>query len=139
MRAQNHHWDNGVSPLLGFGDHDDDDEEGEPAEEPAEEENPGEDVDFGESEEAAEPKVVTKPCKPSAAEVEAHNATHIPFRNWCEICVRGRAQDMGHASKPKEASGVPKVLLDYGYTRDDQGKRDELITCAGKPILAVKA
>ena len=73
MRARNHHWDKGVSPLLGFGDHDEDDDEGEPAEDPDEGEAPGENVDFGESEEAAEPKVITKPCRPSMAEVEAHN------------------------------------------------------------------
>ena len=85
MRARNHHWDKGVSPLLGFGDHNEDDDEGEPAEDPDEGEAPGEDVDFGESEEAAEPKVITKPCRPSMAEVEAHNATHIPFRSWSEI------------------------------------------------------
>ena len=98
MRARNRHLEDGVSPILGFGDHDDDDEEGEPADE----EILGENVEFGESEEAAEPRVITKPCRPSAAEVEAHNVTHIPFRNWCEVCVRGRAQDMGHVSKPKE-------------------------------------
>ena len=45
---------------------------------------------------------------------------------------------MGHMSKPKEVSGVPKVLMDYGYTRDDQGKKDKLIKYGGKPILAVK-
>ena len=56
MRARNHHWDKGVSPLLGFGDHDEDDDEGEPAEDPVEDEAPGEDFEFGESEEAAEPK-----------------------------------------------------------------------------------
>ena len=42
MRAQNHHWDNGISPLLGCGDHDDDDDEGEPVGE----EIPGEEVEF---------------------------------------------------------------------------------------------
>ena len=37
---------------------------------------------------------LSKPCMPSIAEVDIHNRTHIPFRNWCEICVRGRGPDM---------------------------------------------
>ena len=125
MRARNHCWDNGVSPLLGFGDHDD--EEGEPEDDvelvgedfsnaafggegrvKEEEDSPGEDMDFGEGEEAIDSRVLCKPCRPSAAEVDNHNTTHIPFRSWCEICVRGRAQDAGHKTGPKDVSGVPK-------------------------------
>ena len=112
----------GVSPIMGFHDQDSDaDEKNE--EEQVEEKEPGEkEVEFGEEgieeeEETIEPNVVCKPCRPSIAEVEAHNATHIPLRTWCEICVRGRAQDMGHKVREKEAMGIPKVIIDYGYTR----------------------
>ena len=37
-------------------------------------------------------KVANKPVMPTAEEVEQHNATHIPFRNWCPYCVAGKAK-----------------------------------------------
>ena len=30
------------------------------------------------------------PKLPSAAEVDAHAKTHLPFRAWCRFCVAGR-------------------------------------------------
>ena len=31
--------------------------------------------------------------RPTAEEVRAHKATHLPFRDWCKECVAGRAKD----------------------------------------------
>ena len=31
------------------------------------------------------------PYAPTAAELEEHRLTHIPYRNWCPWCVRGKA------------------------------------------------
>ena len=36
------------------------------------------------------------PCRPGQAAVDKHNETHFPFRNWCDICVRGRGVEDGH-------------------------------------------
>ena len=33
---------------------------------------------------------------PSAREVKEHMITHVPFRSWCEHCVRGRAVNEAH-------------------------------------------
>ena len=33
-----------------------------------------------------------QPNEPTEAERLAHNRTHIPFADWCESCVRGRAK-----------------------------------------------
>ncbi len=38
----------------------------------------------------------------------------------------------------KEEMEIPKVIIDYKYTRDKQEKEDKLITHGGKPIQAVK-
>ena len=38
-------------------------------------------------------KVLASPMKPSAKEVEAHNATHMPYRNWCPVCVKSRGKE----------------------------------------------
>ena len=36
------------------------------------------------------------PKKPSKEEVEEHWKTHLPYRNWCEVCVRGRGKEDAH-------------------------------------------
>ena len=33
-------------------------------------------------------KVMTDPRKPTEKEVELHNLTHLPYRNWCPLCVQ---------------------------------------------------
>ena len=42
------------------------------------------------------PKYVRDICKPSQEEVEKHNLTHLPFRNWCPHCMRGRGKEAPH-------------------------------------------
>ena len=41
-------------------------------------------------EEGQKAKGVTQPRKPSQAEIDEHDFTHIPYRNWCIHCVKGR-------------------------------------------------
>ena len=36
---------------------------------------------------------------PSRAEIEEHELTHLPFRNWCRHCVKGRARKPHTRSK----------------------------------------
>ena len=51
-----------------------------------------------EEEESGRRKIhkMNSPGKPSAAEVEEHCLTHLPFRNWCRHCVRGRGKEASH-------------------------------------------
>ena len=51
------------------------------------------DIDEGEGiEEECQPvKVSPSPMMPTAAEVEEHRISHIPFRNWCRECIEGKA------------------------------------------------
>ena len=47
-------------------------------------------------------KRMLNPKLPSQAEVDFHMLTHLPYRNWCEHCVKGRAKEMNHGkSKDK--------------------------------------
>ena len=63
------------------------------------------------------PKIATKPCKPSQEEVDRHNAIHLPFRSWCDICVQGRGQEAAHRkNKDKEGHDQEMIEIDYGYT-----------------------
>ena len=61
-------------------------------------------------------------CRPSEAEVRAHRATHLPFRDWCEECVAGSANDWGHFRKDLAYPlKVPEVVADYCFPRDGRG------------------
>ena len=102
--------------------------------EPAEEE---EVIVFKEPEKPCEdePRVGRAPRVPTQEERDAHEATHIPHEEWCEVCVAGRGRNKAHRKK-KEAPGtfsdadspgasaeeddpvkgpVPRVCMDYFY------------------------
>ena len=49
-----------------------------------------------EQDEQAPVRVARLPAVSSEAERERHSATHIPYREWCEICVRARARGSQH-------------------------------------------
>ena len=92
-------------------------EEGEGVrEEDAEE---GEEADEHPAEEARRAKKARDPGAPTRAEVEAHEATHLPFRIWCEECVAGRRDNPAHLRVPREPGGVPEVGFDYAFVRKD--------------------
>ena len=40
--------------------------------------------------------------KPTAREREEHEATHMPFRDWCTRCMMGRGRTHHHVSKQKK-------------------------------------
>ncbi len=76
--------------------------------------------EFGE-EEGQEPKVPSHGVKPSQEEIDRHNATHIPFRNWCPFCVAGKAKDNPHFSEEVDPlSGVNVVQIDYLFLGDKE-------------------
>ena len=41
-------------------------------------------------------KELADPRRPSGKEVEKHRRTHVPYRNWCDICVRAKGRDWDH-------------------------------------------
>lgn len=49
-------------------------------------------VDAGDSEEAVTPKAMRDPGQPAQREVDEHDLNHIPFRAWCEFCMKGECQ-----------------------------------------------
>ena len=56
-----------------------------------------------EEEEAVRPKTKPPPTKPSAEEVEKCMVTHLPFRDWCPHCVRGKSGSKPHKSNQGSA------------------------------------
>lgn len=52
--------------------------------------------------EARRVKKVLNPHMPTNAEREEHVLTHLPYRNWCRHCVRGRGKEAAHTSMEKD-------------------------------------
>ena len=67
----------------------------------------------------ADIKVAKSPYKPTAEEVEKHRMTHLPFRDWCEICVAARGKEEAHYRKDSMyvRQGLPTVCMDYKELR----------------------
>ena len=92
---------------------------------------PGQEEEAEESqeEEAEEPKVRKAPKGPSKEERAKHEATHLPFREWCKHCVRGRGKNTPHKKqKEKEeenTSKVSRVIMDYFFMSQEEEKASE--------------
>ena len=95
----------------------------------------------------AEPPQIRRPLtSPSDAERPRHETSHLPFREWCEHCVRGRGRAMHHFSRQRRGveESVPVVQLDYTYMKGVSGPKALSIVerhklgpqcCFGKGIL----
>jgi hypothetical protein len=75
--------------------------------------------DEEEEEEQVEEAKVSKPARdpgaPTKAEIEEHEATHLPFRSWCPCCVAGRRDNPPHRRREDEERQVPEVTMDYAF------------------------
>ena len=77
---------------------------------------------------------------PTEEEYEEHMRTHIPFRSWCEFCVKGtckadpRRRNVSENTTIDECQ-VPIIGLDYTFPRD---KKENRTGDHGMPILVMK-
>ena len=59
-------------------------------------------------------------------QVYEHNASHLPYRNWCPICVESRgkvdAHPRGAKDNDEDKSGLPIISLDYNELEKDKVK-----------------
>ena len=61
--------------------------------------------------------------------------THVPFRNWCRHCVRGRAVNDPHPHTSGTESEIPVISVDYCWMsqgnadpeRQEQKEADDVI------------
>ena len=63
-------------------------------------------------------RTLQDPKLPTPNEVRAHSLTHLPFRSWCEHCVKGRGREAPHrriAEEPK----IPEVHVDFCFIGDE--------------------
>ena len=67
---------------------------------------------------------ILDPKLPSAEEVRIHGLTHLPYRNWCPHCVRGRGREMDHRRRhAQDEEGVSEYHLDYCFPGDEEGQK----------------
>ena len=83
---------------------------------------------------------ICKPCHlPSSEELEEHMMSHIPFRSWCDHCIRARGVAAKHVHEDKEERYFSVVHMDYMFfTKKREIESDEeFSTRAGFPILVM--
>ena len=84
-----------------------------------------------ETAEGERPKVLRDPGMPSKKDREEHEATHLPFRPWCEHCVRGSGRNSQSRSIKGDAahSDIARVHLDYCFftenSKNDKGEEEK--------------
>ena len=66
-------------------------------------------------------KALPKPCEPTKEERQSHEATHCPFRAWCEICVKAKSPDGKHAKKVEIREHILVIEFDYAFATDTLG------------------
>ena len=70
------------------------------------------------------PRETRLPQDPHPAEKRLHSLTHIPHRDWCDICVKARGRDEGHDHAEEatritdKVDGLEVVQMDYTYMED---------------------
>ena len=79
------------------------------------------------------------PYTPSREEVEEHERTHLPFRDWCKHCVLGRAKGDAHFRDQVDSS-KPRISWDYMYMHEKgcEKKRPDVVEGEGLPIVVMK-
>ena len=72
-----------------------------------------------EDEEAEAPKVHPRIYSPSPEEYNKHCATHLPYRNWCPICVQAKRKNPSHRRKSDDVEKhIPVLSMDYMYMNE---------------------
>ena len=67
-------------------------------------------------------KRLIDPLLPSKKDVEEHWIRgHVPYRNWCDVCVRARGREMEHAKDKGGERKLPEYHFDYCFPGDEMG------------------
>ena len=68
------------------------------------------------------------PKLPSPEDVEEHNLTHVPYRNWCRHCVRGRGKEAAHKKTAEDADKErAEFHCDFCFPGDEDDKKNLIV------------
>ena len=80
----------------------------------------------GRAEEEVQASVTRRaPKGPTQEEREKHEATHLPFREWCPHCIRGRGRNKPHKKKAdgeEEEHRVSRISMDPFFMSQEEEK-----------------
>ena len=78
--------------------------------------------------------------KPTQREKEEHEATHMPFRDWCAHCMMGRGRTHHHIAKQKseDESRRPNIAMDYFFMKMESSPSAQSIPKESISCVAVK-
>ena len=71
---------------------------------------------------ALKPKMLKIPGDPSESERRLHELTHLPYRDWCEHCVKSKGRQ-SHAVKKNDRQPVIQIDFSFLSTENDLPKR----------------
>ena len=71
------------------------------------------------------PKIQSAPMEPTPEEIEAHAATHVPYRSWCNWCKQDRQPNQKHIRSQTQRD-IHLLVGDYCFVRDSRDQ--ELLT-----------
>ena len=74
---------------------------------------------------------ILDPMKPSPAEVDEHNKTHLPYGNWCKYFAKGHGKEMAHR-KQSEECGMLEVHMDFCFPGDEKEPGETLTVLVAK-------
>jgi len=84
-----------------------------------------------EPQEDAPVKIARDPGDPTLKEREDHNATHVPYRSWCPVCVKAKGKEEAHRNlKGSEKSCKATISFDYksfGQEADEDDKATAIV------------
>ena len=72
-----------------------------------------------------EAKAQHVPMVPTPEEIQQHNLTHEPYKDWCEICVKHRARQDAHPKSSHENAGHSVISFDFCYCTKMPGEDDK--------------
>ncbi len=70
------------------------------------------------------PGATRMPQAPNPVEQKVHALTHLPHRDWCDVCVKARGRDESHfrAEEPTritdQADGLEVIQMDYTFMEE---------------------
>ena len=71
---------------------------------------------------ALKPKMLKIPGEPSESERRLHELTHLPYRDWCEHCVKSKGRQ-SHAVKKNDRQPVTQIDFSFLSTENDLPER----------------
>ena len=76
-------------------------------------------------------RLTRNPADPTPEERSRHDATHLPYRPWCPVCVEARAAEDPHYERTAEerSEGNPQICADYCEIGEDENDTTDKQTC----------